>query len=194
MHLPTHALLTWILVESGQLPHRRDRLLVLAAGVAPDLDALSILAGHDCYFAWHRTLLHHGLAAAGFALLASACARQRLRTGLLALAATHLHFLCDLVGSAGPDGFRWPVPYLVPFVSRSEHPGFVVAWQWGLSSWQNLLVTIAALAACIGFAVARGRTLFEFWPRLDATLVTVARRRFGKAPTGAGRPQTPSTR
>lgn len=119
--------------------------------------------------------------------MASACARQRLRTGLLALAATHLHFLCDLIGSAGPDGFRWPVPYFVPFVSRSEHPGFVVAWQWGLASWQNLLVTIAALAACVGFAVARGRTLFEFWPRLDVALVAVARRRFGWARSGSAR-------
>ena len=70
MHLPTHALLTWIVAETGRLPDRRDRLLVLAAGVAPDLDALTVLGGHDCYFAWHRTLLHHGLAAAGFALVA----------------------------------------------------------------------------------------------------------------------------
>lgn len=180
MHLQTHALLTWVLVESGRLPDRRDRLLVLAAGVAPDLDGLAFLGGHECYFAWHRTLLHHGLAAAGFALVAGALARQRLRTGLLALAATHLHFVCDVVGSAGPDGSRWAVPYFVPFVARSEHPGFVVAWQWGLASWQNLLITLLALLVCVGFAVARGRTLCEFWPRFDATLVALARRLWGR--------------
>lgn len=179
MHPQTHALLSWILAEAAHLEHRRDRLIVLAAGLAPDLDGLTILAGQEAYHTWHRTLLHHGLGAASMALVATACAKQRLRTGLLALAAIHLHFACDMIGSAGPDGSRWAVPYLVPFLMPDRHPGFVAPWQWGLASWQNVLITIAALAVCVRLAVLRGRTLLEFWPRVDAAIVETLRRRFG---------------
>ena len=97
------------------------------------------------------------------------------QTGFLALSAYHLHLLCDLVGSAGPDGSNWPIPYFVPFSARPiEFNG-----QWGLASWQNVTFTIALLMASWLLAVRRGRTLIEaVSPRADAAIVEVARRRW----------------
>ena len=178
MHPQTHALLSWTVAEAGGLEHRRDRIIVLSAGLAPDLDGLTILGGQALYNDWHRTLLHHGLGALVMSLVALACARQRLRVGLLALVAVHLHFLCDMVGSAGPDGSVWRVPYLVPFAMPHEHPGWAAPWQWGLASWQNVAITIAALAVCVQLARRRGRTLLEAVSlRADAAVVEAIRRR-----------------
>ena len=184
MHPPTHALLSWLLAEAGGLEHRRDRGLVLAAGLLPDLDGLSILFGQEAYLTWHRILLHHGVGAAGIALLTAAVARARLRTAALALVSTHLHFVCDMLGSAGPDGSIWRIPYLVPF--DMAHPGFAPAWQWGLASWQNVSITVLCLVACAVLGVRRGRTILEpVSLRADRAVVEVLRRRFGGLSTPA---------
>jgi inner membrane protein len=42
-----HAELSWLVAQG--LPDRRDRILVTVAGVAPDLDGLTILGGIDTY-------------------------------------------------------------------------------------------------------------------------------------------------
>lgn len=184
MHPPTHALLSWLLAEAGGLEHRRDRGLVLASGLLPDLDGLSILGGSECYHHWHRVLLHHGLGALGIAVVCAAAARARLRTGLLALIGAHLHFLCDYVGSAGPDGSIWPIPYLVPF--DLQHPGFAPAWQWGLASWQNVTITVLCLLGCAHLGARRGRTFLEpLSLRMDAAVVEVLRRRWPWQPERA---------
>lgn len=189
MHPQTHALLSWLLAEAGRLEQRRDRALVLAAGLAPDLDGLSILFGSSAYHTWHRVLCHHGLGAVTIALACAAAARQRARTGLLALAAAHLHFACDMVGSAGPDGSIWPVPYLVPF--DMQHPGFAPPWQWQLASWQNVAITLLALAASAWLASRRGRTLLEALSlRVDAAVVDAIRRRL-PPPGGSHAPSMP---
>jgi hypothetical protein len=61
VHLPTHLVLSWLL--GHRLSERRDRRLVAWAGVAPDLDALTVLGGLDFYGQWHHVLTH-GLTAA----------------------------------------------------------------------------------------------------------------------------------
>ena len=45
MHIPTHLMLSWVV--GHRLKDRSDRRAVAWAGVAGDLDGLSILAGVD---------------------------------------------------------------------------------------------------------------------------------------------------
>lgn len=209
MHLPTHALVSWLVAEAAPLS-RRQRALVLAAGLIPDLDALTLLGGVEAYQRWHRVVLHNGLAAVACAVLFAALGARgeaqgdRARSSLprdlaplapaemlgapsnggrparalvcalLVLLSFHLHLLGDLLGSAGPDGSIWPIPYLQPFSARE------LAWsgQWGLASWQNVSLTAALLAACAVLGARRGRTLLEaVSARADAAVVEVLRRR-----------------
>ena len=87
----------------------------------------------------------------------------------------HLHLLLDLLGSGGPDGSIWTIPYLEPFSSHA----FSWRGQWPLGSWQNAVVTILLVFACWAVAVRRGRTIVEaFSPRADAAVVEVLKRRW----------------
>jgi inner membrane protein len=198
MHAFTHGLLSWIAAESVPSLRRRDRAFVLAAGLVPDLDALSILGGRASYLEWHRIVCHNVLFG-GVVLGVTALATRRVAPVLLAAATFHLHLLCDVIGSAGPDGSNWPVPYFVPF---DRDPAHYLAWrgQWGLASWQNMAITVWALVVCAILGVWRGRTLVEaFNLRADAAVVGVLRARFSRrkpdeppraAPRGPDAPPT----
>ena len=61
----------------------------------------------------------------------------------LSLLSFHLHLALDLLGSGGPDGSSWPIPYLAPFSLRE----LAFHGQWGLASWQNVTITVALLGA-----------------------------------------------
>jgi hypothetical protein len=174
MHLPTHGLLGWLLAESATL-ERRDRLLVFGAGLFPDLDALTVLGGPEFYQRYHHVILHNVSGAVAYTILAAALATRRLLVAGLALIGYHLHLLCDFVGSAGPDGSLWSVPYLVPF----SFEDFYFQQQWGLASWQNVSVTVAAILVCIHLGARRGRTVVEVVSsRADAEVVKVFRLRW----------------
>ncbi len=171
MHLIAHAELSWLLAQP--LSTRRDRALVVAAGVLPDLDALTLLGGADVYGTWHHVLTHNWLAALLTTALAAALAKQRLRAGLLALGAFHLHLLCDLAGS-GPG---WPLVYLWP--SRTE---WFWQGQWDLASWQNSLIAVLASVACLSTAFPFRRTFVELFSlRADAQVVRALWTRFRPA-------------
>jgi membrane-bound metal-dependent hydrolase YbcI (DUF457 family) len=190
VHAPTHALLSWLVAECAPASRRRDRAVVLLAGLAPDVDALSILGGRACYLEWHRILAHNVLGAALFAGLAAALTRRKAPV-LLSLVAYHLHLLCDVLGSAGPDGSNWPVPYLVPF---DRDPAHFISWsgQWGLASWQNVAITALAMIACGALGVRRGRTMIEvISPRADAAVVATLRARFTPPPRGGAEGDAP---
>jgi len=175
MHPPTHVLLGWLLAEAVPSLERRDRILVAATGLVPDLDGLTILAGTEAYQAWHHVILHNVTAAVGYSALAALLARRRAVVGALALVGFHLHLLGDYLGSAGPDGSGWSVPYLQPFSSHD----FYNPYQWGLASWQNVSITIAALLVLAHLGAARGRTIVEAASRrADAAVVDVLRRRW----------------
>ena len=173
MHPPTHLALSWL--AGCRLSTRRDRVLVAWAGLAPDLDGLTLLAGVDAYGRWHH-VLSHGLAAALVcAALVAMWAHDRVKTALLALAAFHLHLVCDLLGS----GREWGIFYLYP-LGDFEYFSPV---GWSLASWQNMAVTAVALLAIGWQGLTRGRTFVEaFLPRAaDAAVVEVLRRRFARA-------------
>lgn len=180
----THGLISWLLATSG-CRERRDRLVVTMAGLAADLDGLGIVAelataGSARPLPWYSEYHHwlgHGLpAAVAIAALAAAAGRQRWLAGGLALVAAHLHLLCDLLGSRGPDGHQWPIWYLAPL--RRD---WALIWsgQWPLASWQNLAITVLALAVALWLAIRQGRSPIELVSlRADAAVVGALRRRF----------------
>ena len=121
----THFLTGWVLANAADL-NRRDRAVVTLAAVVPDVDGLGIVAEILTRHSQHPMLwfsdYHHALHTLLFALFVSLCAflisTRKWISATLALVAFHLHLLEDLVGSRGPDGFNWPIPYLFPFSSR----------------------------------------------------------------------------
>lgn len=179
MHPPTHALIGWGVANLAPSLDRRARALVFFASVIPDLDGLTFFGGEKLYQTWHRILCHNvsfALACTAVATALSPAGRRTLTAGIVFLN-FHLHLLCDLLGSAGPDGSLWGIPYLQPFSAwmlDNSH-------QWGLRSWQNAAITIAALAWAVVIALRRGRSPVEpFSLEGDRAVVEVIRRRFGK--------------
>jgi hypothetical protein len=174
MHAPTHALIGWVVANTADIP-RRDRFLVLLAGVVADADALIIVLGKRYYQTYHHMISHNALSTAIFTLLILALARRRWVTTGLGFLSFNLHLLCDLLGSGGPYGGIWPVYYLWPF---SDWP-YYFPYQWGLASWQNVTVTIMALLVSFHIAAVKGRTPIEFLSlRADEAVVAAIRRRW----------------
>ncbi len=181
----THLLASWVIAESARLDPR-DRILVTLGGVLPDLDGLGIvgeaLTRHaDVPLSWwsdyHHVLCHN----LGFGLLlaagSTALASRRLLTPGLVLLAFHIHLLGDLVGARGPDGFQWPIPYLLPFSDRCS-----LTWegQWALNAWPNLLLTVILLVLSFFLAWRRGYSpLSMVSSRADRAFVSALRARFG---------------
>lgn len=169
MHLIVHAELSWLAAQA--LRSRRDRAIVVAAGLAPDLDALSILGGADAFGTYHHVLTHGYVAALATVLLVGAFSRQRLLAAGLALCTFHLHLVCDLLGS-GPG---WPLVYLWPG-SRAE---WFWSGQWDLASWQNSLIAVLASVTCLGMAFPFRRTIVELFSlKADAQVVRALWTRF----------------
>lgn len=182
MNPVTHALASWCLANVPEL-EPRDRMLVTASGLAPDIDGLGgvidLLTSHSAdptsYFEDYHHVLHNLAACLVMTLVVVAFARRRAWVGGLFALGFHLHLLSDLVGSRGPDGYQWPIPYLLPF-----HP-VELAWsgQWPLTSWQNTTVTVVLMALSFRLARDRGFSFLEMVSaRADAVFVETLRRRF----------------
>jgi inner membrane protein len=183
----THFFTGWVFANSFDLK-RRDRALVTLACAAPDIDGLGIIpelltrnAAHPLL--WF-SLYHHSLHNLAFALviaaLAFALAARKWKTGLLALLSFHIHLFEDVLGSRGPDGYQWPIPYLAPFSSSLR-----LVWrdQWGLNAWQNVLITIVLLLITLWLAWRRGFSPLEMVSaRADTALVAALRRRYPRTP------------
>jgi len=182
----THALISWLVANIPKNSSRRDRALVTAAGVAPDLDGLGAIAelatqnsqSPLLWFTEYHHALHTALFGVLLAALAFAVARRRWATAVLALAAFHLHLLCDVAGGRGPDGYPWPIPYLAPFSQAWQ-----LQWegQWALNAWPNFAITGAALLLTFFLAWDRGYSpVGLFSERADRAFVETLRKRFPK--------------
>ncbi len=171
MHPWSHLAVSWLV--GHRLPDKRDRLLVTWAGVLPDVDGLSVLGGAELYGAWHHVLTHGIVSALAFSGIAAAFARRKGPVFGLALAASHVHLLADLLGS----GREWPISYLWP-LSGWE---LFTPYGWPLASWQNMVLTMLFFAAIARAGVKHGRTVCEaFLPRkIEAAVVGALRARFG---------------
>ena len=182
----THFLTGWVFANCARL-ERRDRALVTLACVVPDIDGLGIvpelLTRHSAHPLLLFTLYHHSLHTLPFAIfiavVAFVLARQRWKTGLLALASFHLHLFEDVLGSRGPDGYQWPIPYLAPFSSALQ-----LAWrgEWGLNAWPNVLITVVLLGITLWLAWQRGFSPVEMIsPKADRAFVGALRQRFPRS-------------
>lgn len=181
----------WILatgtIRGGQPADRKDRAIIVLASVAPDLDGLGIIpeittrySAHplDWFSRYHHMFFHNlGFALAVTALVFIVSRRRagKWRLAALAFLAVHLHLLEDLVGSRGPDGYQWPIPYLLPFSDRVQ-----LTWdgQWALNAWPNVVITLVLLLLTLYLAAKQRRSPLETFSRpADQVLVTALRRR-----------------
>lgn len=190
----THLLASWCLAEASGLEDR-DRAIIAWAGVAPDLDGLGIVADTACrlagwagpglYEAYHHVLFHGLWGALLFSVAGAAMARRRLRTFLWAMAAVHLHLVCDLAGSRGPGaGHVWAVEYLSP---ASRALTFSWAGQWPLNGWPNVLFTAALMAFVFWRAAGAGRSPASLVSRrAHEAFVAAVRGRMGRMGSSGG--------
>jgi hypothetical protein len=166
----THALLGWAIAGPSGGLSRRERAWIVAAAVAPDLDGLGLIAeiatreSREPLYWWseyhHR--LGHNLGACLLVTALAAVALRRFWPVLLVAVSFHLHLLGDLVGARGPDGYQWPIPYLLPFSSRPE---LTVPWQWELNAWPNVVISVGLLAFTFWLAWRTGRSPLELVSR-----------------------------
>ena len=181
----THFFISWSIANTGRLS-RKDRLLITAAGVAPDADGLGIVADFltkntatplNWWDEFHHVFGHclgFGLCAA---ILAYSLGTRRRPAAFLALSAVHLHLLGDLVGARGPDGYQWPIPYLLPFSNSIQ---LVWQGQWALNAWPNFIITALAVLLSFYLAWQRGFSFMGlFSQKADRKFVAVLRSRFG---------------
>jgi inner membrane protein len=179
----THFLTGWVFANCFNL-ERKERALVTLASVAPDIDGLGIipelLTRNSAHPLLWFALYHHSLHNLAFALVISvialALATQKWKTGLFALLSFHLHLFEDVLGSRGPEGYQWPIPYLAPFSSVMQ-----LTWrgQWGLNAWPNVLITVTLLLITFWLAWRRGFSPLEMVSaRTDRSFVAALRRRF----------------
>jgi inner membrane protein len=180
----THFFIGWLTANSGGL-ERKERAMVTIAGVIPDIDGLGAIV-EVITRNWENPLLwyskyHHAISHnLGFALLITLCcfllSKHRWKTALLAFLSFHLHLLGDLVGARGPDGYQWPMPYLLPFSDQWQ-----LAWsgQWALNAWPNFLVTFTALFLTFYLAWKKGYSPLEMVSKpADKAFVKTLRNRF----------------
>lgn len=158
-----HLLLSWVSTVE-LIENRRERTLITVSGIAPDLDGAGVILDKitgttNYYFEYHHVLGHNIFVALLLSVVVFVFSvQQRLLAGICTFGVVHLHILCDLVGSKGPDGFDWPIYYLYP-VSGT----FKLNWsgQWELNAWQNIAVAAIAILACVFYAHTRRITVFE---------------------------------
>jgi inner membrane protein len=180
-----HLLASWLLANGAGL-ERRERRLVALAGVLPDLDGLGVLVDigngwrgteSDFFSKYHHLYGHNLMTGLGLSLGMSLLAtKRRLLVFGLSLATFHLHLLCDLVGSKGPDGYQWPIWYLFPFDKTYQ---WIWRGQWDLNAWPNLVLLFAMF---IGAVVWSSRQRYSFIEvisvRLDRAIFAALDRRW----------------
>jgi inner membrane protein len=179
----THFLSGWVLANSFRLD-RRDRAIVTLACVVPDIDGLGIIpeiltrnSAHPLlWFSQYHHSLHNLAFGVVVAAVAFAIASRKWVTALFALLSFHMHLFEDLLGSRGPDGDQWPIPYLAPF---STSPQLAWSGQWGLNAWPNVALTIILLLITFWLAWRRGFSPLEMVSaKTDAAFVGALRKRF----------------
>ena len=186
MNPASHFLISWTIANTADLP-RRDRILVTLCGVIPDIDGVGIIAELLTenttmpliwYSKYHHVLGHNLVLGLILVAVVSLLSIKRWISAVLAFLTFHLHLLGDLVGSRGPDGYQWPIPYFFPFSAN-----WTLSWdgQWELNAWPNILVTLLILGITLFLAWKRGHSPLEMISlKADTALVAGLRRRFGE--------------
>jgi len=103
---------------------------------------------------------------------------RRWVTSSLVLLSFHVHLLGDLLGSRGPDGYQWPIPYLLPF---SDAWPWVWSGQWQLNAWPNFAFTFVSGFFMFYLAWRRGVSPLEMVSaKANDAFVATLRNRFGQ--------------
>jgi hypothetical protein len=183
MTIGQHFIISWVVANSKDLD-RRSRALITLSGLLPDVDGVGylidktgLIAGYhmSLYEKYHHVLGHNLLTGLLLSLLFVYYCKNRMTVFWLCLLAFHLHLLCDLAGSMGPDGYKWPIYYLFPFSSDYE---LVWSGQWELSSLRNSLIGILFFFVAVYQARFRKVTFFDFFSkRLECTVTKIATQR-----------------
>ena len=108
--------------------------------------------------------------------IALAFANRTWLTGMMAFGNFHVHLFEDVIGARGPEGYRWPIPYLSPFSHAAD-----ITWshQWVLNAWPNFAITAALLVVTLYLAWSRGFSPLEMVStRADHAFVDTLRTRF----------------
>jgi hypothetical protein len=126
------------------------------------------------YEHYHHFLLHGIYGGVAIAVLLACFARHRWRVLLLALLVFHLHLLCDIAGSRGPDpDDLWPIYYFGPF---NKNVMWIWKGQWRLDSWFNEILSVVLFVWSLRIAVQQGYSFVGvFNRRLDEKFVGVLR-------------------
>lgn len=176
-----HFLISWLSTVEI-INERRERAIVTIAGVSPDLDGIGIipdkvLGTTDLYIKYHHYLGHSVFSAFFIASIATIFSKtQKVTVWFLSFTLVHMHIICDIIGSKGPDGYNWPIFYLYPI-----YPRFELTWkyQWELISWQNQTILVVLMIICIIYAIRKEITFLEvFSKRLDEEAFNMYKRYF----------------
>lgn len=167
----THGLIGWSVSQS--LVNRKDRILVTAASLIPDIDGIGVVISLEYYAKYHHVIGHNLLLALIISLFAYMYCKEKLKAAALTFLSFHTHLLGDLLGS----GSGWGILYWWPF-SRHEYE-FYPPFQWELDSWQNFIVTVICLGIVVYCAIKKDRTIVEvFSVKADKQVVNVFKKWF----------------
>lgn len=176
-----HFLVSWLSTVE-LLSKRRERAIVTIAGVAPDLDGIGIVSDKilgttDFYIKYHHYLGHSFFSALFIATIASLISKtQKITVWFLSFVVVHVHIICDVIGSKGPDGYHWPIYYLYPINSKL---GLTWQHQWELNAWQNKLIIGIMLIICVYYANKKRITFFEVFSKsLEETAFNMYKKTF----------------
>jgi inner membrane protein len=188
----THFFVSWSIANTGRFT-LKDRFMITASGVVADVDGLGIMAdlmtrhAEQSLHWWdrfHHVFGHNLGFGIGAAVITFCIGTRRWFAAWLALLSYHLHLLGDLVGARGPEGYQWPIPYLLPFSNSMR-----LSWQgqWALNAWPNFVITALAIALSFYLGWKRGYSFMGlFSQRADRHFVRILRRRFGTPAGMAG--------
>jgi len=181
----THFLISWNIAEVCN-NNQKDTILITAGGIIPDIDGLGAigdmfsseaykLTHTSLYEQYHHILCHNITFCAICLIFVLLISKRKLITAALFTLTFHLHLLCDILGSGGGDGYRWPIPYLYPF---STKPQLEWTGQWQLASWQNLVITLIFMITSLFLIRKKGSSPIGWIsPKADKELVKTIRNR-----------------
>ncbi len=107
MWLPGHGQVGWHLAELARL-EKKDRILCAIAGMAPDLDGLTILLGPSSYWGLHYTFGHSLFSLPIIALGIGIFGQHKIFSVLFCFLGALAHVAVDVFGSK-PVHVLWPI-------------------------------------------------------------------------------------